>query len=91
MAATYGVSLYFIYCRGAFGGPSPASLTACMAISPRQTAPTPTYPAPIYNTSAKCAKHNVLPVGVGRNARRTRVGDRHARVAGCGGLGRQLP
>ena len=49
------------------------------------------YPAPIYNTSAECAKHNVLHVGVGRNACRTRVDDRHARVAGCGDLGRQSP
>ena len=79
--------------RGAFGGPSPAGLTACMALSPRQQPsppPPPANPALIY-ASAERAKPNVLHVGVGRNARRTRVGDRHARVAGCGGLGRQLP
>eukprot|EP00964_Phaeocystis_antarctica_P080657 scaffold50386_cov65-Phaeocystis_antarctica.AAC.4 len=33
---------YLIYCRGAFGSPSPAGLTACMALPPRQ----PTPPSP---------------------------------------------
>ena len=31
----------FIYCRGAFGGPSPASLTACMAPPPRVSTRSP--------------------------------------------------
>eukprot|EP00964_Phaeocystis_antarctica_P033857 scaffold19208_cov73-Phaeocystis_antarctica.AAC.1 len=45
--------------------------------------------------SAERAKPNALRVGPGRtgkgDARQTRVGDRHAPMAGCGDLGRQLP
>ena len=85
-----------IYCRGAFGGPSPASLTACMAPPPRVSPPSPSIhtqpgvPALIY-ASVEHAEPKVLHVGAGLNACRTRVGDRHARVAGCGDLGRQSP
>ena len=41
----------FIYCRGAFGGPSPAGLTACMALPPRPPQPRPCpniYFCPLY-------------------------------------------
>eukprot|EP00964_Phaeocystis_antarctica_P112542 scaffold76691_cov71-Phaeocystis_antarctica.AAC.1 len=36
----------YIYCRGAFGGPSSAGLTARMTLPPRQTPPTPYFPYP---------------------------------------------
>ena len=36
----------FIYCRGAFGGPSPAGLTACMAPPPRVSPSVPIHPHP---------------------------------------------
>ena len=84
----------YILSRGAFGGPSPASLTACTAPPPRPPSPTRPHPTPylaLIYASAERAKHNVLHVGVRRNACRTRVDDRHARVAGCGDLGRQSP
>ena len=93
--------LYTLF-RSAFGGPSPAGLTAYMARSRSVSAldphsPTPTQPCPgiCLCPSAECAKPNVLRVGPGRTgkryARQTRVGDRHAPTAGCGDLGRQLP
>ena len=91
-------SFFIIYYRGA---PSAAHLQLALPPArcplpvrphpPARILPTP-YPALIYIClCAERAKHNVLHVGVGHSACRTRVGDRHARVAGCGDLGRQSP
>ena len=79
---------FFMYSHGAFGGPHPqlALPPACGAPALPDLTP-PTFPTPDIRTSAKCAKHNVLRVG--RNACRTRVGDRHLRAMGTEGcLGR---
>ena len=95
---THSALTLYILSRGAFGGPSPASLTACTAPPPPRP-PSPTrphpphapYPALIYIYLCRARQTHVLHVGVGRSACRTRVGDRHARVAGCGNLGRKSP
>ena len=58
----------YILCS-AFGGPSPAGLTACTALPlpPRQLSPpNPTQPCPDIYASAERAKTNVLHVGVER-------------------------
>ena len=81
-------AFFFMYSHGAFGGPHPqlALPPACGAPALPDVTP-PTFPTPDIRTSAKCAKHNVLRVG--RNACRTRVGDRHLRAMGTEGcLGR---
>ena len=85
------------YCRGAFGGPSPASLNACTTPPPRP--PSPTHPHPTHTLPCPDIYMPLPSAPTQRSscwcwARRLSnacIGDRHAPVAGCGDLGRQSP
>eukprot|EP00964_Phaeocystis_antarctica_P039166 scaffold22401_cov77-Phaeocystis_antarctica.AAC.1 len=84
-----------ILSRRAHGGPSPADLTAYMAHLPRQPShPSTPDPAPfdaLIYASAERAKPTFFMLVLSALACQTRVGDRHARIAGCGVSGRQSP
>ena len=55
----------YVCCHGAFGGPSPAGLTACMATPPCQPSPPPSSPDPaLIYAPAERAKPDGLQVGV---------------------------